>query len=325
MIREILISAIKVMLAVSAIIIFNACKKLNFERLTKCNIESVTVLSATTIKIEVDVFDLSSATHPDYGICYSATNQNPTISDAKVSMGAINDYTKFSKNIENLIPGTKYYFRGFVMDCDKPIYSLNIKSCLNDIDGNVYHTVTIGMQIWMVENLKTTHFRDGTTIPNVTDNASWSKLSTGAYCDYNYTVSNSDTYGRLYNWYAAIDTHNICPIGWHVPSDAEWTTLTSFLGGESIAGSELKEAGTTHWYSSNAGADNSSGFSALPGGERFNGGSFYDFGYGVYLWSSTASNINEAWRRYLHSNMSNVTRNRGGKNDGYSVRCLRDL
>ena len=102
-------------------------------------------------------------------------------------------------------------------------------STVTDIDGNVYHFETIGTQVWMVENLKTTKYRDGTSIPNVTINSAWSSLTTGAYCDYSNTSSNSDVYGRMYNWYAINDTHHICPAGWHIPTDAEWTTLNQLF------------------------------------------------------------------------------------------------
>jgi len=142
---------------------------------------------------------------------------------------------------------------------------------VTDIDGNVYHIVTIGTQVWMVENLKTTKFRDGSSIPNVTDAEEWvghGELHSGAYCNYDNTAANSNTYGSLYNWYAVVDERNICPTGWHIPSEAEWATLIAYLGGQDVAGGKMKEAGTAHWSTPNTGASNSSGFTALPGGSR---------------------------------------------------------
>ena len=133
-----------------------------------------------------------------------------------------------------------------------------------DIDGNVYHTVTIGTQIWMVENLKTTRYNDGSPIPFVTDSSSWSNLTTPGYCWYNNDTTNKNTYGALYNWFA-VNTGKLAPTGWHVPTDDEWTTLTTYLGGESIAGGKLKETGTTHWRTPNAGATNEIGFTASSG------------------------------------------------------------
>ncbi|MBI5010148.1 MAG: fibrobacter succinogenes major paralogous domain-containing protein, partial [Bacteroidia bacterium] len=137
---------------------------------------------------------------------------------------------------------------------------------VSDIDGNVYQTVTIGTQVWMKENLKTTKLNDGIALPNVIDNAAWAALTTTGYCWYNNDATTyKSTYGALYNWYA-VNTGKLCPIGWHVPSDDEWTLLTTFRGGYSVAGGKLKETGTLHWTSPNTGATNETGFTALPGG-----------------------------------------------------------
>ena len=151
-------------------------------------------------------------------------------------------------------------FIAIVYSCHKDPDDPNI---VKDIDGNIYHTVTIGNQVWMVENLKTTRYNDGTAIPNVTDSSVWSKLSTPAYCWYNNDASSyKATYGALYNWYA-VNVQKLCPKGWHVASNAEFYALNSFLDGEC---GKLKEAGTIHWYSPNKGATNETGFTALPGG-----------------------------------------------------------
>lgn len=205
---------------------------------------------------------------------------------------------------------------------------------VTDIDGNVYHTVTIGTQVWMVENLKTTKYRDGTSIPNVTDNTEWINLTTGAYCDYNNTPSNSSTYGRLYNWYAATNARNIAPTGWHVPTHADWSTLTTYLGGESVAGGKLKEIGTTHWQSPNTGATNEAGFTALPGGYRHgnkefggfvgDGGGFYEIGLLGLWWSATEIGATDAWYRVMFYDGSNVGKDDFVKEVGFSVRCVRD-
>jgi uncharacterized protein (TIGR02145 family) len=202
---------------------------------------------------------------------------------------------------------------------------------VTDIDGNIYHTVAIGSQTWMVENLKTTKYNDGTSIPNVTDSTAWKALSTPGVCTYNNT-SNADTintYGRLYNWYT-VNTGKLCPAGWHVPTDAEWTTLTDYLGGESVAGGKLKEIGTTHWQSPNTGATNETGFTALPGGYRFDFNVSFDrIGIYGYWWSSTevvpnADIVVSAWYRFMYYYISNVFRGNYGKSNGSSVRCLRD-
>ena len=191
-------------------------------------------------------------------------------------------------------------------------------------DGVTYNTVSIGNQCWFKENLRTTKYNDGTSITNVTDNATWTSTTSGAYCCYSNNTSNCTTYGALYNWYA-VNTGKLCPSGWHVPSDAEWTTLVNYLGGEDVAGGKLKETGTTHWQSPNNGATNSSGFTALPGGYRFSsGGSFGLLGILGYWWSSTQLDGSDAWTRNLTYLNANVGRVNLVKSYGFSVRCLRD-
>ncbi|MBV5314032.1 MAG: fibrobacter succinogenes major paralogous domain-containing protein [Prolixibacteraceae bacterium] len=195
---------------------------------------------------------------------------------------------------------------------------------MTDLDGNVYKTVTIGTQIWMGENLCTTKYNDGTLIANVTDNKEWTSLSTGAYCNYNNTEnSGTNTYGRLYNWYA-INTGKLAPKGWHIPTDKEWTTLTSYLGGEGIAGIKMKESGTTNWISPNSGATNSSSFTGLPGGSRFYTALFYNFSYYGYWWSASEHDTSNAWLRSLCYNYNDVTRSYYDKRYGFSVRCIKD-
>jgi len=192
---------------------------------------------------------------------------------------------------------------------------------VTDIDGNVYHTVTIGTQTWMVENLKTTKYYDGTSIPNVTD-ATWTGLTTPAYCCYNNANSNKATYGALYNWYA-INTGKLCPLGWHVPTNTEWITLATYLGGESVAGGKLKEKGTTHWKNPNTGADNTSGFTALPAGYIGANGLFLYLGDYGYWWSSSESGGTFAWGNGIKFDGIAVDRNTGNKLVGFSVRCIK--
>jgi len=194
-------------------------------------------------------------------------------------------------------------------------------STVKDTDGNVYHTVTIGTQTWTVENLKTTHYNDGTTIPNVSDSAAWGNLTTGAYCWYNNSSSNKSTYGALYNWYA-VNTGKLAPKGWHVPTAAEWDTLAEYLGGADAAAGALKD--TTCWKSPNTGATNSSGFSALPGGCRNINGYFNVILLFGNWWSATASNASIAYYRYLTFNNSILSKYDLGMSCGFSVRLVRD-
>ncbi len=196
---------------------------------------------------------------------------------------------------------------------------------VTDIDGNVYHTVTIGNQVWMKENLKVTHYRNGDPIPNVTSGSAWSNLSTGAYCNYSNNPNQAITYGRLYNWYAATDRRQLAPEGWHVATDAEWTTLTDFAGGLGVAGGKLKERGSLHWLSPNTGATNTYGFTALPGGLIERDGTFWSIQFIASWWCSTEANASEGWARGIFSDAIYV--DRGGyysKKIGFSIRCVKN-
>jgi uncharacterized protein (TIGR02145 family) len=193
--------------------------------------------------------------------------------------------------------------------------------------------VTIGTQIWQTTNLNVTTYRDGTPIPEVTDPTQWAGLTTGAWCYYNNTEANGTIYGKLYNWYAVAGIHDtdlntpnktLGPVGYHIPTDAEWTTLTTFLGGESVAGGKMKSIGTTLWTSPNTDATNSSGFSAPPGGYRSGGiGTFSYIGnYGLW-WSSSEYITAYAWYRSLNY-FNGIASGFNNNNDhGYSVRCLK--
>ena len=196
---------------------------------------------------------------------------------------------------------------------------------VTDIDGNEYGTVLIGNQVWMSENLKVTKYKDGTAIPTGHSNSVWSNLSSGAYAVYDDDDVNTDTYGFLYNWYAVDDSRIIAPDGWHVPTDDEWTTLTDYLGGTSVAGGKMKETGTEHWSSPNTDATNESGFTALPGGYRYFNGNYIHQGYSGYFWSSTEYSSNNAWYRLLNYNTSGVYRTNDNKKYGFSLRCVRHL
>jgi uncharacterized protein (TIGR02145 family) len=196
---------------------------------------------------------------------------------------------------------------------------------VTDADGNSYATVSIGTQVWMASNLKTTKFRDGSAIPFVKDANSWLSIIPGnsACCWYNDAETNKATYGALYNWFT-VNTGKLCPTGWHVPTDTEWTTLATYLGGGLIAGEKMKETGTSHWYSPNSGT-NSSGFTALPDGYRNYVGQFMHLGSDGFWWSSTESSTTYAWEREIFFNSRDLYRNSNNdKRNGYSVRCLRD-
>ena len=215
----------------------------------------------------------------------------------------------------------------FLFVCEKNPTESKIKvptGTMTDIDGNVYQTVKIGDQWWMAENLKVTHYRNGAAIPLVTSDDDWYNLLTGARCAYDNDQSEVATYGYLYNWYAVNDSRNIAPTGWHVPTDAEWSTLVTYLGGDNVAGEKMKEIGTTNWHSPNTGATNESGFAALPGGYRNDIGNFYALGATAPFWSSTETDSSDAWSRRLTYDDALVYRYVDNKRNGFSVRLVRD-
>ena len=192
-------------------------------------------------------------------------------------------------------------------------------------DGYTYPSIVLGNgQEWMAENLRTTTYANGDPIPNVTDNTQWSTLTTGAWAHYNNDSQYENPYGKLYNWYTVADSRNVCPTGWHTPTDAEWTVLSDYLGGESVAGGKMKSTSTQYWISPNTDATNESGFSGLPGGWRYPNGSFYDVGYSGFWWSSTEYDAGSAWSRGLDYTLGEVLRGYEDKQKGLAVRCLKD-
>jgi len=197
---------------------------------------------------------------------------------------------------------------------------------VEDIDGNVYQTVIIGTQLWMAENLKVTHYRNGEAIPNITDNSEWEGLTTGAYCNYYNDEHNVAIYGRLYNWYAVNDSRGLAPEGWHIPSSTEWQALVDYLGDSTVAGGKMKEAGYTHWHPPNTGATNESGFTALPGGNRTTAsvGGYNNMGYNAIFWFSTEYSSSNAYSCYLPYNYSEFWRSTFKKFCGFSIRCVKD-
>jgi uncharacterized protein (TIGR02145 family) len=240
-------------------------------------------------------------------VCWS-TNQTPTISDNKTTDGT--GAGNFVSSISGLTANTTYYVRAYATNSNGTAYgsvmSFTTQEGSSDgtftdpRDGKVYKTVKIGNQIWMAENLAYAP-------------------SSGNYWAYDNDNSNVETYGYLYDWETACD---VCPDGWHLPTDAEWTELTDYLGEN--AGGKLKETGTTHWNTPNTGATNETGFTALPGGYRNYDGSFDIVGYTGYWWSATEYNATNAWYRGMYYHNSYVNRNNLYKKVGFSVRCVRD-
>jgi len=299
-------------------------------------VPTVTTLAATNISTTIASLNgsvnanyLSSVVTFEYGI---TTDYGSTIT-AIQSPVTENTIINISANITGLTAGTTYHFRVKAVNELGTTYGndlafttsfTGITGTVNDIDGNIYKTIGIGSQTWMAENLKTTKYNDGTSIPIVTDGTAWAALSTPGYCWYNNDEATYKAiYGALYNWYT-VGTGKLCPTGWHVPSDAEWTTLTTYLGGEYVAGGKLKETGTTHWTNTNEWVTNEMGFTALPGGNRINGGAFSSVGLIGDWWSDTETGA-YVWYRLMFYSGINVGRSSSGKQIGSSVRCVRDF
>jgi uncharacterized protein (TIGR02145 family) len=267
-----------------------------------------------------------------YGITDAVnTTANQTIAGNKTFTGIINASSLNIGNVANPInaqdAATKVYVDDAIeLKITMLENSLNAGGLIKDIDRNYYNTVVIGTQTWMAENLKTTKYNDGTPITYTgTDYTSWVNNTSGAYAWFNNDEATyKTTYGALYNRYT-VNTSKLCPSDWHVPTDDEWTTLITYLGGESIAGGKLKETGTTHWYSPNTGATNETGFTALPGGFRDSDGSAFGGVEGNGLWwSATQSDNTGGWFRSLFYDRSDVQRGALANKYGLSVRCLKD-
>jgi uncharacterized protein (TIGR02145 family) len=286
----------------------------------------VSDITLTTAKCGSNITSDGGAPVISRGVVWS-TVENPTIesNNGITTDGA--DTGSFTSMLAVLTPNTVYYTRAYAINNVGTRYGNEIivktrTGTITDNDGNMYYTVTIGSQVWMAENLKTTKYNDGTDIPNVTDVNQWANLYTPAYCWYNNDIGYKETYGALYNFYT-VNTGKLCPAGWHIPTDAEWSTLTDYLG-ESVAGSKLKETGTTHWYKPNTGATNETGFTALPGGYRHHDGNFYAIDYLGQWWSSTEYITTYAYGRSMYTLNSDVYRYYNSKEMGSYVRCVKD-
>jgi uncharacterized protein (TIGR02145 family) len=269
------------------------------------------------------------ATIASYGITDAVnTTGDQTIAGVKTFTGTINAGNKTIINVATPLSATDAATKAYVdvlLEKIERLESLTgVEEPVIDLDGNSYNTIRIGTQVWMTENLKTTRYNNGNPIPDITDNTAWGDLTTSGYCWYNnQEAANKATYGALYNWYT-VSIGNLCPTGWHVPTDAEWTTLTTYLGGAGVAGGKLKEAGTMHWTSPNTGATDETHYTALPGGVRFSNGTFNYFGGLGQWWSVSEYDVNSAmsWDvTYINGSAHGGSCN---KKFGTSVRCLRD-
>jgi uncharacterized protein (TIGR02145 family) len=274
----------------------------------------------TTISLKAEYTNQGGLPVTSKGFCWSK-NPNPTIADNKTEVTE----NGFSGMISGLTSGEKYYIRAFAVNSIGVGYGNEISATTSiaDLDGNNYRAVTIGNQTWMVENLRTRKYNDGTNIPNITDTDKWTNLTTGAWCDFTNNASYAPKYGHLYNWHAA-NNDKLAPAGWHIPTENEWLTLISYLGGAEAAGAKLKEKGTANWKSPNTGATNESGFTALPGGWTYM--FFFNMGSDAAWWTKTedSNDQTKASSVFVFYNYENVLIDKTTKTFGLSIRCIRD-
>jgi uncharacterized protein (TIGR02145 family) len=258
------------------------------------------------------------------GFCWSSSTAEPTTSDDTVvcSIGG----GSFAISLKDLTGQTTYHLRAWATNSNGTGYGntvslRTIDTTITDIDNNLYRIVQIGTQIWMAENLRVEHYRNGDPVPVVSSNSQWSVISGGGMCWYSHDSAKYASYGPLYNWAAAMDQRGLSPKGWHIPSNGEWTTLITFLGGTDIAGARMKETGTAHWFEPNLGADNRSGFRGIGGGLRYTSGHYIGLNESGLYWSSSSGtsmlNLAYSWTR--------------AKIDDYtleklavSIRCIKD-
>lgn len=302
--------------------------QITFTTLPSVTTTAITGVSTTSANCGGNAISTGGSAITARGICWSTT-PSPTILNSITNEGTITG--AFTSKITGLVSGTNYYLRAYVTNAAGTNYGTEVSITTTTpvtYDGFTYNTTLIGTQTWMVENLRTTHYRNGDIIPNVTNNAAWAALTSGAQCTYNNTISvdSINRFGRLYNFYAVTDIRNIAPVGWHIPTDVEWNTLKNYLGGSAVAAGKLKETGTFNWFSPNTGATNETGFTALPGGYRYyNDGTFKSIGKDGCLWSSSEDTVIGPYIWYLYSYGSDLRSDYSNKSDGYSVRCVRDF
>lgn len=308
-------------------IVLNACKN-NLSQLPTLTTTELSAIDVTNAVSGGDITDDGNANIMARGVCWS-TSPLPTLDNSYTSNGE--GIGNFVSRLTDLNNATKYYVRAYATNSEGTAYGNELSFttsatfvCGNDIsdyDGNIYSTISIGNQCWIKENLTTSYYNDGQAIPTELSNTAWITTTTGAFADYGNNPTLNATYGKLYNWHA-VNTTKLCPKGWHIPTNEEWNELTTFLGGESEAGGKMKAL--TNWQAPNTGATNSSGFSGLPGGYRFDIRISPNVGlYGNY-WSATAIDDYAALSINLGYSNANVGKTGLGMVNGLSCRCIKD-
>jgi uncharacterized protein (TIGR02145 family) len=306
--------------------------------ITTANPGNVTSVSASC---GGNVTDNGGASVFERGVCWGIA-ELPTIYNSHTDDGT--GAGEFVSLITRLTPGITYFVRAYARNYLGTSYGNQVSfmtpsgsgtgeiafnpsltyGSATDADGNIYKTIQIGTQTWMAENLKTTKFRNGDLIPEITDRIQWKNLISGAYSNYNNEAGLSAVYGCLYNWYATNDNRNLAPDGWHVATDNDWTKLVDYLGGKGLAAYKLIETGTSHWAVPNSGATNESGFSALPGGFLLTGEGYFGVGSISIWWSATEVDITYGSYWEIVNIYNRIDKYGYNKTDGHSVRCVKD-
>jgi uncharacterized protein (TIGR02145 family) len=314
-----------------SLLFLSGCKKSNDAQVPEIITSAIDIITPVSARCISNITSNGGAALTATGVCWS-TDSVPDINNNKTTGGT--NIGEFTIIITGLDPQTHYYARAYAENSAGVAYGKELEfttpqdltgetGTLQDTDGNTYATIGIGGQMWMAGNLKTTLYNDGTPIPRVTDNTAWSSLKNPGFCWYNNdSLTNSDSYGALYNWYAAFSP-NLAPDGWHVPTDADWVTLSQFLGGMDVAGGKVKTTGNT-WDSPNTGATNESGFNSRPGGLRTSSGIFSSVTDSSAYWTvSSASGIN-AWYWTQNNQDAKMGRTAGNLSTGCSIRLVKD-
>ncbi len=316
------------------LVLFTGCEEEedSVESLTESSIVTTLPLSEitdSTVNTGGVMKDTSYAKMDSIGLVYGLSS-NPTLKDNAGLISADVVLDTFEITVSNLSSANEYYLRTFAVSSEGIVYGEELSfrtiesgNGVVDIDGNQYHTVIIGEQEWMAENLKTTKYNDGKNILQITDNDEWSSINKGAYAWYKNNEKYADDYGGLYNWYT-VETGKLCPDGWRVPTNNDWKELVDFLAGKGYNGSEaLVLKSRTGWKGNSNGTDRY-GFNALPAGNRHYNGSFNTIDYDVTWWTSTEKSSSKANSRFLKFYDDKVTNINYDKNYGFSVRCIKE-
>lgn len=314
----------KIFVFMAAINILIACKKDNANNNENVNnpiniTTSINRVFAKSAVVDGYVLDDGGHAVTERGICYG-TAPAPTTSSNKIQVGT--GEGTYSGIVTGLTSTTTYHARAYAINDIGIVYGNEINFTTNaDLEE-----VQIGSQIWTAKNLNVDYFKNGEFIPRVEENVYWAQLTTASGCYWQNNPSYGVQYGKLYNWFALSDPRGLAPEGWHIPSETEWNTLITYLGGATFAGGRMKEVGNSHWLAPNIGADNSSGFSALPGSSRvddFTGEFPYTIGE-IGMWWSSSEVSNKGKLFYLTKDNAEIFNSLANKQGGYSIRCIKD-